>query len=124
MIVLLPLAGIFIGVIIGLIKGTIQGCKAVAARQEAATIEKAVRRGIIPPPAIEVPETVLDEINALEVSADVYRRKAAAYQQQAAATFDPLEKLDYEEKAARATKKMVAEYKKLGKLKDKYGIIF
>lgn len=123
MIVLLPLAGIFIGVIIGLIKGTIEGCKQVAAQQQAATIEKAVRRGKIPPLPLEVPPDIADKLQALEYSADVTRREIGTLEAQSAGIYDLTEVIKNEKKIASAYKRLSADYEKINKIKDKYGVI-
>ena len=110
-----------IACLIGAIKGTIDGCKLVAQQRREQIKDKAIAAGEITP-VLELPPDIADEIQALEYSADVYRRKKGYFEQQAAVIYDPLEKIKLEEKAAQAQKKMIPEMKKVGKIKDKYAV--
>ena len=110
-----------IACLIGAIKGTIDGCKLVAQQRREQIKDKAIAAGEITP-VLELPPDIADEIQALEYSADVYRRKKGYFEQQAAVIYDPLEKIKLEEKAAQAQKKMISEMKKVGKIKDKYAV--
>ena len=68
-------------------------------------------------------EHILDQIQALEYSADVIRKERDYYQKQLDMVYDPLERIKIEKKIAAAGKQLAAENARINKLKDKYLIV-
>lgn len=122
LLVYLPFAAAVIGAIVGLIKGTVAGWQEIATRQQQSVIQDVERRRIIPPLPLEVPEDVRDKIQALEYSADVTRREIGILESQSQGIYDMTELVKIQKKIAAAYKRLSADYEKISKIKNKYGM--
>lgn len=118
----IPFAAAVLGCIVGLIKGTVNGWQEIATRQQQSVVQDAERRQIIPPLPLEVPEDVRDKIQALEYSADVTRREIGILESQSMGIYDVTELVKIQKKIASAYKRLSADYEKINKIKNKYGM--
>ena len=122
LLVYLPFAAAVIGCIVGLVKGTVSGWREIATRQQQSVVTQAERRRIIPPLQLEVPEDVRDKLQALEYSADVTRREIGILESQSQGIYDMTELVKIQKKIAAAYKRLSADYEKISKIKNKYGM--
>lgn len=122
LLVYFPFAAAVIGCIVGLVKGTVNGWQEIATRQQQSVIQDVERRRIIPPLPLEVPEDVRDKIQALEYSADVTRREIGILESQSQGIYDMTELVKIQKKIAAAYKRLSADYEKISKIKNKYGM--
>lgn len=122
LLVYFPFAAAVIGCIVGLIKGTVNGWQEIATRQHQSVVTQAERRRMIPPLPLEVPEDVRDKLQALEYSADVTRKEISVLNAQMTGIYDQTETIKIEKKIASAYKRLSADYEKISKIKNKYGM--
>lgn len=122
LLVYFPFAAAVIGAIVGLIKGTVNGWQEIVTRQQQSVIQDAERRQIIPPLPLEIPPDVADKLQALEYSADVTRREIGILESQSMGIYDVTELIKIQKKIASAYKRLSADYEKISKIKNKYGM--
>ena len=122
LLVYLPFAAAVLGCIVGLVKGTVNGWQEIATRQQQSVVTQAERRQMIPPLPLEVPEDVRDKLQALEYSADVTRREIGILESQSQGIYDMTELVKIQKKIAAAYKRLSADYEKISKIKNKYGM--
>lgn len=118
----IPFAAAVLGCIVGLIKGTVNGWQEIATRQQQSVVTQAERRNIIPPLQLEVPEDVRDRLQALEYACDVTRKEIGVLEAQTMGIYDLTEVVKIEKKIAAAYKRLSADYEKISKIKNKYGM--
>ena len=116
----IPFAAAVLGCIVGLIKGTVNGWQEIATRKEQSMVSSAERRHMIPP--LEVPEDVQDRLQALEYACDVARREIGILESQSQGIYDMTELVKIQKKIASAYKRLSADYEKINKIKNKYGM--